>query len=500
MSAAGAFKIPTTARPQHAGHAQHVADVSRQIVNRPPGKQLTISKNTSSHTVRGTSYKRDCHPVEVSALNQILEIDVRGLTATVEGQVTMVNLCHATLERGLLPAVVPEYSDFTIAGLINGEGIQSSSHRYGLFSETVFALEAVVADGSVITADPAQHADLFRLMFSAHGTLGVITAATIRLIAAAPYVQSTYTAFTSIDDYLAAFHHALGRTTFVEGVIYGPALYVLVTSDFVEDLHGLPIFHPQATGNPYYYQHVKHLSQSPGKAAEDVIPTVEYLFRSMRGAWWMAECHVGLPALTNSPWGRKQVDRAVENVRAKHGFNTPGLTTEERERCLVTQDMGVKLSRLREGIAYVQQNLAVYPLWNCPVKLNARGRARWGENYLVDIGIYGEPLIPNYQNSRQMRALQQFVDAPSSWGVSYLTPAETRAKGCYDFAAYERAREKYEASAFPHLDDKVIWFDSAQREPGKIFLWRLYRSYGKYWYLKLLGLVAGLAVVIRLVV
>jgi hypothetical protein len=38
MSAAGAFKIPTTGRPQHAGHAQRVADVSRQIVNRPPGR------------------------------------------------------------------------------------------------------------------------------------------------------------------------------------------------------------------------------------------------------------------------------------------------------------------------------------------------------------------------------------------------------------------------------------------------------------------------------
>ncbi|NJM27175.1 MAG: FAD-binding oxidoreductase [Pseudanabaena sp. RU_4_16] len=472
-----------------AAHCDRIANICQQVINRQPGKLLTIQKNTSSHTVRAVNYKQDCHPIDVSSLNHILKIDREAKTALVEGQVLLGDLCRATLSVGLLPAVIPEYSDFTVSGLINGEGIQSSSHRYGLFSDTILSQEVILGDGSAIATDSEQHANLFRLLFNSHGTLGIVTAATIHLIDAAPYVKSSYQHFRTIEPYIAAFERALNKTQFMEGVVYGSGSYVLIATDFVSDIGNLPVFHPQEDGNPYYYQHVKQVVMSDSTPTEEVIPTAEYIFRSMRGLWWMTECIVGLPMLTDSRWGRQYLDREIEKVRSKYGFSSPNLTSEERERCLVNQDMGMKLSRLREGIEYVQQNLNVYPIWNCAVKVRKRDRAAIGEEYVVDVGIYGEPMVPNYRNGCQMRALQQFVDYPALWGVSYLTRMEIHTKGIYDYQAYENIRQEYKAAnAFVHLDDKIMWFDTSKPDPGKIPLWRLHSSYGRYWYLKFLVL------------
>ncbi|NJK53237.1 MAG: hypothetical protein HC936_11290 [Leptolyngbyaceae cyanobacterium SU_3_3] len=133
----------------------------------------------------------------------------------------------------------------------------------------------------------------------------------------------------------------------------------------------------------------------------------------------------------------------------------------------------------------MQQNLNAYPIWNCAVKVRKRDRAAIGEEYVVDVGIYGEPMVPNYRNGCHMRALQQFVDYPALWGVSYLTRMEIRTKGIYDYQAYENIRQEYKAAnAFVHLDDKIMWFDTSKPDPGKIPLWRLHSSYGRYWYLK----------------
>ena len=118
-------------------HTDRVQTVAAQLAARPAGVPVTIRKATPSHTVRDTGYKASCHAVDVSGLREILEIDVPNRLAIVEGQVLMGDLARATLAHGLLPAVVPEFRNFTVAGLVNGEGIQSSSHRHGIFTHTL---------------------------------------------------------------------------------------------------------------------------------------------------------------------------------------------------------------------------------------------------------------------------------------------------------------------------------------------------------------------------
>lgn len=85
-----AFKAP---------HRAKVAAVVDQLKARPSGAFVSVKKNTLSHGTHGVAYKKGCHLVDVSALDQVLEVDAAARVATVEGQVTMGQLVAATLEH-----------------------------------------------------------------------------------------------------------------------------------------------------------------------------------------------------------------------------------------------------------------------------------------------------------------------------------------------------------------------------------------------------------------
>jgi FAD/FMN-containing dehydrogenase len=472
----------TTLVDKSSGHSERLSGLATELKSRPSGSKVTIRKTTPSHSVRDSAYKTSCHPVEVSKLTEILTIDPVARLATVEGQVLIGDLAKATLAHGLLPAVVPEFRKFTVAGLVNGEGIQSSSHRYGLFTNTLESVELLIADGSVMKTSSTENAEVFKALPESLGTLGIVTAATIRLVPAKPWVKLSYRRFETLKDYVAAFQQSLEQHAFHEGVIYGPKGYVLLTGDFIDDPGSLKVFDPWAAGGEYYYQHVRNAVGARPKV-EEAVETLAYLSRSERGMWWLMECHADFPLLSETAWGRRHMDQVATETYNKTGFMSSDLSTLERDRCLINQDMGIKLNRLAEGVAWVQQRLKVYPIWNCAIRLGDEQRSHLETSHLVDIGIYGEPMSPDYRHIRDMRDLQRFVDAPSLWGVSYLTWEEMFTAQKDRCERYDRARNLVRADeAFLHLKDKVVWVDPKSPSPGKIPMWRLVRTFGPRWH------------------
>jgi delta24-sterol reductase len=462
-------------------HEARVREVAAQVTARPAGSRLTIRKTTPSHSIRDQAYKTGLQAIDVSALNRVLEVDPDRGVVVAEGQVTMGELVKATLARGFVPAVVPEFSQFTVSGLINGEGIQSSSHRYGLFTHTVVAIEVVLADGSVMTTTADRQPDVLAALAESLGTLAIVTSATIRMVPAKPWVLCTYRRFRSLPEYVAAFSASLGEADFHEGMNFGPRGYVLATGVFVDAPGDRAVFDPDHAGGEYFYQHVRSAA-GQRDVTHEVIATGAYLTRLQRGMWWLMECHSDFPLLSETAWGRGHMDRVARDLYTKTGFASQDLTTAERDRCLINQDMGVTLGQLRDAIEWVQSRLQVYPLWNCAVRLPDDERRRLGADYLVDVGIYGEPMAADYRNVRDMRALQKFVPAPSLWGVSYLTWDEIKAVNPLRYERYERVRALLDANAaFLHIKDKVVWVDPATADPGKIPMWRLYRTFGARW-------------------
>jgi hypothetical protein len=191
------------------------------------------------------------------------------------------------------------------------------------------------------------------------------------------------------------------------------------------------------------------------------------------------------PGLFSSTrWGRELLDREVQRRVARDGFQA-GVPAEQAERCLVNQDVGVRLSRLEEGIEHVQRNLDIHPLWNCPVAAGA-GSLTFGvprklaaePETVVDIGVYGEPQVRNYRPYDAVRALQKLADVPSFWGVSYLSWQELRE--LYDFESYEAVQRKYHAAdAFLPLEQKLCFMKPREGAQARPPLWRLARAFSE---------------------
>jgi len=457
-------------------HEEAVEDVMRQVRARPPDRKLTIRKKLAhGHTPHSKGYKSGGHPVDLSGLDRILDIDVAQGIATVEGEVTIGELCRATLPLGLMPAVVPELETFTMSGLIAGLGIETSSHRHGLFPESLIDFEMVLGNGEVVTASLSQHPELFRLAQGTFGTLGLITRARFQLVRARPFVRSRYRRFTTCGPYLEALGRATESHDFVEGFVFARDLYVLVESDYAEASPGLEVFHAMTHGEPWYHQHAEAMSRDE---SEDLVPAYEYAFRLQRSLFWVSGVIGNSPLFSDTRRGRAFLDRATEKKVRQQGLRSD-LPAKLMERCLVSQDLGVRLDRVEEILDHVARHFGIFPIWNCPYRPKEGGAKLWGPTIpglLVDVGIYGEPSVKGFRHVRDLRKLQSLVDAPSIWGVCYLSPEELRR--FFDFEAYGRAREAYHAKdAFVDIESKVRFVDTTEDGKGILPLWRYLNLY-----------------------
>src|SRR5699024_12469799 len=141
-------------------------------------------------------------------LNQIRDIDAVNRLAVVEAGVITAELDRAVREHGLFFPPDPASVEIsTVGGNIatNAGGLRCISH--GVTRDAVAALEVVLADGTVLntgarTRKNVVGLDLTSLFVGSEGTLGVITAATVRLNPVPPGTPRTFRA--SFDGLVAA--------------------------------------------------------------------------------------------------------------------------------------------------------------------------------------------------------------------------------------------------------------------------------------------------------
>jgi delta24-sterol reductase len=437
----------------------------------PPGAILGLVKVRAGHTPHGLAYKDGTHPVDLRELVHILAVDPKSRTATVETGVTLDRLCRSTLEADLLPAVVPELDTFTVGGLLGGLGIETSSHRHGLFNDTALSFEVVLGNGDVVTASAESEPELFRMLPGTYGTLGIVTAVTLKLVPAGSFVRSHYLAFGAVEPYLDAMEEATRSHDFVEGFVFAHDRFVLVVGDFADSDGGLPVYPAQEHGAPWYFQHVQRQARA---GASDVVPTYGYLFRHQRGLFWMGTVLAGQWPFSTTTWGRRQIDRQGEARRWRQGMKNH-MPPTIRERCLVLQDLAVRIDRVPEMLSWISRRVGILPLWNCPFRSVTgflRDPSRAQGRLLVDIGIYGVPTARGFRHVETMQCLQRMVDVPSLWGVSYLTREDLAA--LWDLEGHAALQERYHAQGrFAPLLKKVQSVDVAGPGGGPIPGWRL---------------------------
>ena len=145
--------------------------------------------------------------LSLTRLDKVREVDPVSNTMTVEAGVTLQRAREAATDADrLYPQLLPSEGTCTIGGNLstNAGGVAAIAH--GIARSHALGLEVVLADGRILhnlnklKKDNTGY-DLKNLFIGAEGTLGIITAATLRLV---PKPRSIETAFAAVPSPQAA--------------------------------------------------------------------------------------------------------------------------------------------------------------------------------------------------------------------------------------------------------------------------------------------------------
>jgi delta24-sterol reductase len=251
-------------RSAPAKHEQRVQKVIRQIEDwKKDGgieKLCTARSGWKTMSEMVPKYKLSHRKIDVG-LYDILEISEHRQTVKVEPLATMGQISRNLISKGWTLAVVPELDDLTVGGLIMGFGIESSSHKYGLFQSICASFDLVTADGQCVHCSPSENADLYYQIPWSHGTLGFLVAAELKIIPAKKYIRVHYQPVYNLDDIVEVFEEAsrnTGDNDFVESLVYSRDAAVIMRGTFANDIGSDGTVN--AIGQwykPWFYKHVQ---------------------------------------------------------------------------------------------------------------------------------------------------------------------------------------------------------------------------------------------------
>jgi FAD/FMN-containing dehydrogenase len=155
--------------------------------------------------------------LSLTRMNRVRGVDDANLTLTVEAGCVLQSVQEAAAARGLLfPLSLAAEGSCTIGGNLATNAGGTQVLRYGNARELCLGLEVVTADGQVweelrgLRKDNTGY-DLRDLFIGSEGTLGVITAATLKLYPPPAARMTAFAAVASLDAAVALLQLAQGR-------------------------------------------------------------------------------------------------------------------------------------------------------------------------------------------------------------------------------------------------------------------------------------------------
>lgn len=458
-------------RRAHA-HDRHVAAMQAAIRRwkdqGAPGLLCTARKDWESMALpQPQSYKKTNYQVPVTLYN-ILATDLGRRIVQVEPGVTMGQLTKYLIPAGWTLPVVPELEDLTVGGLVLGYGIETSSHRYGLFSDIIESCEVLLGDGTVVRASQTENPDLFRALPWSRGSLGFLTAVELRIIPAPPWVRLDYHYVVSAEQAYSTMARLIGSPgapEFVEGLLFSADEGVIITGEFADRLEPGAINQVGRWYKPWFHEHARARGRRP---SPECLPLRQYYHRHSRGIFWAAALLV--------PFGNHPVFRWPLGWLMPPKISFLKVTETDRQRqayqdMTITQEGLVPIEHLVKTVEICHELFDAYPIWLCPAKLtrtdppglaNPTSQSGAARMY-VDVGVFfsvpgpvlrGEPWSARPAIRRFEAWLREHEGFPSTYAASDMTREEFRST--FDCQLYDQVRTAYHAeNTFLDVYDKL---------------------------------------------
>lgn len=435
-------------------HDELVADIASKVEQFYKQRQPFRIFHGSTNSTRIQHFKKN-ETLDVSQLNNVLHVDTEKQTALTEPNVSMSKLLDTTLKYGLIPKVVMELPSITVGGGIQGVGEESSSYKYGCFSETCNSYELILGNGAIITASAEENSDLFYGMPGTYGSLGVLTAAEVQLVTAKRYVQLTYMPTSTYSEALSVMQTSCNNTEndFVEGILFAKNKGVIITGKLTNETSGKVEQFSRAQDDWFYLHACKMLTREKRTVT---VPIRDYLFRYDRGAFWTGQYtfeRAGYPFNRFTRWLLNPLLHANKLYEALQQTNAA--------QQYIVQDVVVPVEQGADFLNYLEKQFGQYPLWLCPLKPNSK--SPFSVNNVktalaINIGVWLGKRYENLDefislNHKLERRLEKYGGKKWLYAHSYYTADEFW--GIYGKDWYSKLRTKYHAENLPDVYEKT---------------------------------------------
>ncbi|OQR77300.1 putative D-lactate dehydrogenase [Tropilaelaps mercedesae] len=180
--------IHDAAEPQVVVYPKNKKQISEILKYCNKNRVPVIPFGAGSGLEGGTSAPTGGVAIDMQAFKKILRVNSEDFDCTVEAGVTWRTLNLSLRGQGLWFPVDPG-ADASLGGMCSTSASGTNAVRYGTMRENVLNLEVVLADGRIIhtggvnsrARKSAAGYNLTNLFVGSEGTLGIITAATLRL-------------------------------------------------------------------------------------------------------------------------------------------------------------------------------------------------------------------------------------------------------------------------------------------------------------------------------
>jgi hypothetical protein len=452
-------------------HDARVRDIQERIARwhagGRKGRLCTARPPWMSVSTRMVRYKGPENSIPID-LYDVLNVDTERSVIRVEPRVTIGQLVDLLVPMGWMLPVVPELDDLTVGGLFLGYGIEISSHKYGLFSESVLACDVVLGDGRLVHASPSENPDLFNALPWSQGSLGFVVALELRIIPVQPFVHITYQPVRGFSELTAVFTReasAKDAAEFVEGIVFSRDEAMVMTGRFSASAKTNEIHAANRWYQPWFAGRSRNFLKS-GRH-EEYIPLVDYYRRHVRGMYWESELIV---PFGDRPWFRYllgwMMPPKISFLRLTQGERIKRYYDQKH----VIQDALVPIRYLEKTLETFHRIFEGYPAWLCPMRvfrktprgfINPGPDADESEMY-VDVAVVSVPgpvlRGEDYNALDGVRQMEQFLlehrGYQGTYAVSLLSRDEFRRM--FDFTLYDEVRRRYGAAeVFMDVYDKV---------------------------------------------
>jgi delta24-sterol reductase len=468
-------------------HQQRVKEIQQQLLDYQnsglTGQRLVTARGGwQSITPHDRTYKQSAYQIRIN-LFDILELNEQEAWVQVEPMVNMGQLSHFLFSKNLTIPVVPELDDLTVGGLFMGVGIETSSHKYGLFNDTVLEAEVILADGTIKTCSRKQNRELFDALPWSYGTLGFLLSVKIRVIPCKHLIRIEYIPCKTREEGIKIFQTlstSENPPQFIESLQYSINTSVVMASNYADetasDYSSNKLNHISFWYKPWFYKHVQHILNQ-GERVVEFIPLRDYLHRHTKSIFWELEDII--------PFGNHPIYRWVLGwaLPPKVSFLKITQTQSIRdlyEKSHIVQDMLVPLDKLNDALGVFHEKYSIYPLWLCPYRaydyskdgsgnphrcfLRKPEHLLPGKDYemYVDVGAYGTPSFVKQKlpfdvvkNSREVEAWVASVHGfQMLYATSYQTMEEFRAM--FDHTHYDQQKALVDPKhSFPQIFEKT---------------------------------------------